>query len=157
MVAERQAWRVAKARLGFGGWGGFGLAEVIGDAEFGFDAVGEGDGIFAGLCGSGIAFVIVAVTGMGEVEDEFAEVIGRHEELSHEKQSTRGGAGGMMPDNMTAWTHCVAEIFRSKLESTLEEWGDKGWDLVSLVLLPPPAGNQAGEHLFLAVFKKQQA
>ena len=58
---------------------------------------------------------------------------------------------------MSAWTHCVVEIYRSKLDGTLDEWGDKGWELVSLVLLPPPAGHEAREHLFLAVFKKQQA
>lgn len=54
---------------------------------------------------------------------------------------------------MTPWLHCVAEIDRTRLESALDEWGNGGWELVSLVLLPPPKG-YSGSDLFLAAFKK---
>jgi len=52
------------------------------------------------------------------------------------------------------WIHCCDEIYRSKLDGALDEWGRKGWELAALVLLPPPVGHESGEHLFLAVFKK---
>lgn len=55
------------------------------------------------------------------------------------------------------WTHCVTEIYRSKLDAALDEWGEKGWRLASLTLIPPPAGSGGGEHLFLAVFTKAGA
>lgn len=55
---------------------------------------------------------------------------------------------------MVNWTHTIAEIYRSKLDSALEEWEEKGWELVSLTHLPAPSA-ESSEHLFLAVFKKQ--
>ena len=52
----------------------------------------------------------------------------------------------------TKWFYCTAEIYLNRLEDVLNEWGSRGWELVTLTLIPPPEGYR-GTDLFLAVFK----
>jgi hypothetical protein len=60
---------------------------------------------------------------------------------------------------VTKWMYCTDEIEGEKLDSTLDEWGERGWELVSLVLYPLPKDAEGKEanmsDLFLAVFKIQ--
>jgi hypothetical protein len=53
----------------------------------------------------------------------------------------------------TEWAYVTTEILESKLENTLNEWGERGWELVALTALPPIPEKLYGAHLFLAVFK----
>jgi hypothetical protein len=57
----------------------------------------------------------------------------------------------------TKWTYSTAEIYRTRLEETLNEWGSRGWELVALTLIPIAEEYQyRGPDLFLAVFKKSE-
>jgi hypothetical protein len=53
----------------------------------------------------------------------------------------------------TKWVYSTAEIYRARLDDVLGDWGDKGWELVALTLIPPPKDMDGGPDLFLAVFK----
>jgi hypothetical protein len=53
----------------------------------------------------------------------------------------------------TKWSYSTAEIYRDRLDDVLSDWGDKGWELVTLTLIPPPKEADSGPDLFLAVFK----
>lgn len=56
---------------------------------------------------------------------------------------------------ITKWLYVTAEIHRrDRLDDVLNDWGSKGWELVALNLMPPPA-EYRGADLFLAVFKTQ--
>lgn len=55
---------------------------------------------------------------------------------------------------MTKWIHCSTQIHLSGLNSTLEEYEDREWELAALTVLPTPSGTQGQDHLLLAVFKK---
>jgi hypothetical protein len=57
----------------------------------------------------------------------------------------------------TKWTYATAEIYRTKLEDTLNDWGSRGWELVALTLIPIAEEYQyRGPDLFLAAFKKPE-
>ena len=57
----------------------------------------------------------------------------------------------------TKWFYSTAEIYGPKLEDTLNDWGSRGWELVALILIPPPKEAANGPDLFLAVFKVPDA
>jgi hypothetical protein len=57
----------------------------------------------------------------------------------------------------TKWFYSTDQIYEAKLEDTLNDWGERGWELVSLTLIPPPKELDRGPHLFLAVFKVPDA
>jgi hypothetical protein len=57
----------------------------------------------------------------------------------------------------TKWFYCTAEVYRARLEDVLNEWGSRGWELVTLTVIPIAEEYQyRGPDLFLAVFKKPE-
>lgn len=55
---------------------------------------------------------------------------------------------------MQKWAYFTEQIYESELDEKLDKYGDRGWEIAGLVLLPPPPEVNQGPHLFLAVFKQ---
>ena len=53
----------------------------------------------------------------------------------------------------TKRAYVTDHIYEAKLDDTLNDWGSRGWELVTLAVLPPPKEADHGPNLFLAVFK----
>lgn len=56
---------------------------------------------------------------------------------------------------MTKWVYITEQIYEQNLSEKLDSYGERGWELASIVILLPPEGCTDTRNLFLVICKQR--